>query len=884
MRKRDRRQFLQESGLVLGFAALNSQLNPAAYARILSDGNNSTPAKNLPPLFNTNLQTAIGLGDEAAGIVDQYGQLDSRHARISLDIGATPLGSSDFHWSQSLADGYLPIVDTEVRSSQGSVRWTAYASNAADTNGECLEFLKAGLPLRIHLWFPFTTRIEVSNGMVTSGDQILAMFPAAASVKVSQAKYNLMTPERETWSFSKPPWSPISSPGSHPEPLPGIDPAFASGRASFLFRPLHYSFPVQPGKTYHVVLGLILPKPGMDDTLSPTQTLMRLTANGVSNVVNMADLTPGKPFLHDFVVQASQPEIHVTSATDPSSTSPYRATLLNAVWVFDGVVDLDQVGLGSLSEKALFYVRCGEEPMEDVACSVTLDYASAGASAGQCRILLPYHLSASDHDKIAAARSSSMGAAAKQRWEALVSHGAQFTTGDERLDNLYKTSLINIFLLRTKYPAMANEGQDLYVVKPGATIYDAFWYRDGAYLTAALDVAGHLEEAENSLRLFWQANLTGDFGAYGQQESGAWQAPLDELDSQGQVLWALVHHAQFSGNREWQKTVYPSVRKGAAWLRDVTGQTRFLEENGERPIYYGLLPEAEGEAIGHGYIYYHDFWAVLGFSMALEAAKALSEEQDVQWMTQAYNTFCTNLSTSVKLAYERVGLNKYIPATPFDSVSQIDIWGSIAALYPTRFLEPNDPMISQTLDLMLRHSQEDEYTYFNRKKLWTYLTADWAMCYLLRDDLTTFYRLFDGYVAHASPTNAWIEEMFLESRLGTGDMPHGWAAAQYVHLHRNALVFEDKDILHICWGAREGWMNNGIVVKRAPTKFGTIDFEFRRNGKALTLDYKFVRGAHQEMCRQVQLHIPPSAVQPESVRVNGNLRTLAPNQNTIDLE
>ena len=211
MRKRDRRQFLQESGLVLGFAALNPQMNPAAYARILSAGNNSSPAKNLPPLFNTNLQTAIGLGDETPGIVDQYGQLDSRHARISLDIGATPLGSSDFHWSQSLADGYLPIVDTEVRSSQGSVRWTAYASNAADTNGECLEFLKAGLPLRIHLWFPFTTRIEVSNGMVTSGDQILALFPAAASVKVSQAKYNLMTPERETWSFSKPPWSPIIS-------------------------------------------------------------------------------------------------------------------------------------------------------------------------------------------------------------------------------------------------------------------------------------------------------------------------------------------------------------------------------------------------------------------------------------------------------------------------------------------------------------------------------------------------------------------------------------------------------------------------------------------------------------------------------------------------
>ena len=60
-------------------------------------------------------------------------------------------------------------------------------------------------------------------------------------------------------------------------------------------------------------------------------------------------------------------------------------------------------------------------------------------------------------------------------------------------------------------------------------------------------------------------------------------------------------------------------------------------------------------------------------------------------------------------------------------------------------------------------------------------------------------------------------------------------------------------------GAREGWLNNGISVKRAPTKFGTVDFTFQRKGKTLILDYKFVRGQHQESCRQVRLHIPPRA-------------------------
>jgi hypothetical protein len=238
----------------------------------------------------------------------------------------------------------------------------------------------------------------------------------------------------------------------------------------------------------------------------------------------------------------------------------------------------------------------------------------------------------------------------------------------------------------------------------------------------------------------------------------------------------------------------------------------------------------------------------------------------------------------VKLAFGRIGLNKYIPATPFHSVSQYDIWGSIAALYPTHFLEPNDPMISRTLDLMLQNCQEDEYTYFFRQKLWTYITADWAMCYLLRDDLATFSRLFDGYVAHASPTNAWIEEMYIDTRVGTGDMPHGWAAAQFVHLYRNSLVFENQNALHLCWGARPDWFRNGITVKGAPTKFGAIDFQIKRTGQTLVLDYKLVREAGRETCREVDLHIPSSAEQTVSVRVNGTVRTLSPDQRVLKLE
>src|SRR5271165_4356246 len=114
-------------------------------------------------------------------------------------------------------------------------------------------------------------------------------------------------------------------------------------------------------------------------------------------------------------------------------------------------------------------------------------------------------------------------------------------------------------------------------------------------------------------------------------------------------------------------------------------------------------------------------------------------------------------------------------------------------------------------------------------------------------------------------------------------MPHGWAAAQYVHLHRNSLVYEHKDELHLCWGAREAWLSNGISVHRAPTKFGTVDFEFRQSGETLVLNYSLVRGSHQQSCRRVQLHLPGSAQKAAHIRINGTLRSLAPNQRTIEV-
>ena len=232
------------------------------------------------------------------------------------------------------------------------------------------------------------------------------------------------------------------------------------------------------------------------------------------------------------------------------------------------------------------------------------------------------------------------------------------------------------------------------------------------------------------------------------------------------------------------------------------------------------------------------------------------------------------------MAYEGIGGRQFIPGSTFDP--RLDIWGDMAALYPARFLDPHDEMMTRTLERMAAHAKEDEYVFQDRDKIWTYITVDWAMCYLLRDELPMFYRLFNGYVAHASPTNAWIEEIYPDTRVGTGDMPHGWAAGQYVHLVRNSLVFENDNTLELCWGVQPEWLAAGgrVSVKGAPTRFGKVDFELKVDKMTLVFDYHLHEAIHPA---HVRLHCTPHRPGITHMRLNGQTRTVSPSETVLDL-
>jgi hypothetical protein len=194
-------------------------------------------------------------------------------------------------------------------------------------------------------------------------------------------------------------------------------------------------------------------------------------------------------------------------------------------------------------------------------------------------------------------------------------------------------------------------------------------------------------------------------------------------------------------------------------------------------------------------------------------------------------------------------------------------------------------MIDHTLEVLDAQAQEDTYLY-EQNHLWTYITVEGAMCHLLRDEVSTFYRLYNGYVSHASPTHAWSEGILLADRKGTGDMPHGWGAADYVAIHRNSLVYENEANLELGWGVQPEWYQEGaaLAVRRAPTKFGKLDMDLKRAGSELVVEFHIAPAPNRQVAESVRLHIPRLQQPITSVRCNGTTRAIAPGQTVVQFD
>jgi hypothetical protein len=419
------------------------------------------------------------------------------------------------------------------------------------------------------------------------------------------------------------------------------------------------------------------------------------------------------------------------------------------------------------------------------------------------------------------------------------------------LFDLFRVCRANLLML-------ADDGE----IHPGPTIYDSFWIRDSSVEAIACALAGDGELADRQLSDHYPARFRLGADPIGPVSSrgffgGEHEVDDHEWDSNGEALWAFGRFDRIAGRgRAFGAGVYfPFVVDGARWIRDNRDQ-------------YGLLHSGwSAEHLGdrdqpH---YWDDFWSLAGLYEAARLGERL-QAAEVKELWAAFDDLKSAIAASIRWALDeqrRGGAwQTFIPTGP-GNVGELDstIVGALAYFHPCRLYMGQK--LGSDVDTAARLTLETIWSNFTAEEggfrhdhAWraygAYLTLQLAHAFLFVGDRERMDRCLAwavGDAAYARVTRfdeagqwqqvalgAWNEqhcypvatdfERVPDDWWYMGDIPHGWAAAEFNLLLRDILLFEaDEDAdahIFIAPGVMPHWLQGGgrITVTNAPTLFG----------------------------------------------------------------
>jgi hypothetical protein len=402
-------------------------------------------------------------------------------------------------------------------------------------------------------------------------------------------------------------------------------------------------------------------------------------------------------------------------------------------------------------------------------------------------------------------------------------------------------------------------------IHPGPTIYDSFWIRDSSIEGIACALAGDQNLPEEQFGehytrsdIFHQdPGFIGPVRRYGFFGGDHEETDL-EWDSNGQALWAIGRFDRIKGATYGfgQGLFDPYVIEGARWLRD--------NRSGFGLLHSGWSAEhLGGKDKPH---YWDDLWAIAGLWEAAQLATRVGAQQQANEIWGIYDDVRIKTADSIRWVLDQQRQQgrweTFIPTGPADvGVLDSTIVGALAYFHPCRLYM--GAKLGSDIDYAARMTLETIWSHFvlpeggfRHDTAWgcygPYLTLQLAHAFLLigdvgRMDRCLFWAVGNAAYAtvHARPgvsstwqvaLGAWNEQhcyRIARDFIGDapaswymGDIPHGWAAAEFMLLLRDILFFEaDEDNdrhVYIAAGLPPHWLagSQTVSVRDGPTLFG----------------------------------------------------------------
>ena len=402
-------------------------------------------------------------------------------------------------------------------------------------------------------------------------------------------------------------------------------------------------------------------------------------------------------------------------------------------------------------------------------------------------------------------------------WSAHAQRGMQLSLPDGRLAQAVEAN--------RRYLLLFHDGDE---ITPGPFTYHRFWFRDAAFMLAALDRYGFHAEAAEVLR------------SYGRRQhlDGFFFSQRQEWDANGAALWALAEHWRLTGEADLVDSQVDRPR------RALDRAQAPLRSAGATPSSQGLMPASiSAEHLGPVRL------LLLGRLLvaarphrrrrpaARRAGRAPAADRADGWAADLRGQH-----RPVARARGRPPRHAR-PCRPGPAAASTPVPSArSSSCFPLQLFAADDPRIVATADAIReRFSLGDAfYQGISHTGLGTYLTLQLAFVELEAGDRRALDRL-QWMVDAATPTFTWPEA--IHPQLGTGcmgDGHHGWAAADFLSFVRALLVREVDGGLALCTMLPDAWWGQNLEVEHAPTHHGDLSFAVRWHGDRPALLWELV--------------------------------------------
>ena len=454
----------------------------------------------------------------------------------------------------------------------------------------------------------------------------------------------------------------------------------------------------------------------------------------------------------------------------------------------------------------------------------------------QAILEIPYHGSGLRHPASGlAAWFDSIRTASAGAWDAVLESAAITLPGEAR-------DVVNTVKSNLAYILMTADGPAL---QPGARSYQRSWVRDGSLTSAALLQMGIRAPVRRYID--WYSTYQYPDGKIPAVVESRGPEPTPENDSHGEYLYMIREYFSFTRDTAWLRGRWENVRKTFRCIHALRMERKtgvYRDGTPEQRACFGLVPESishEGYCPAPMHSYWDDFFILRGLRDAAYMAGVLGETGDARAIGAEASDCGADLLASLRLAIRNTHVS-YIPGC-----AELGDFSGLSTTVAVTPCEVTDCMPAAET----RTTFDESFRMFLERRAnavaWdSYLPYEsrFIGAYVLLDEKERATAVLDYLMRDRRPTawNAWAEVVWKDPRApkSIGDMPHCWAASDFIRSFRTMLAYEREtdSSLVICAGIPDAWVRDtgGVAVKNLPTHYGPLSYAVRARGDSVAVE------------------------------------------------